>query len=87
MTSQLLNSFVSGAPAQISCFKFGWMNPWWSARLDELKQPEWLFPDTISSKSQDLPDLYCPSGTVYGLPIRSLLAHQTFMLLAILSVS
>ena len=32
-----MNSFSLGnASSQISCFKFGWMNPWWAAKMDSM---------------------------------------------------
>lgn len=55
----------SSAPAQISAFRFGWMNPWWAARLDANQQPDYLFPEARLSRSQDLPELYCPSGALW----------------------
>jgi CMP-N-acetylneuraminic acid synthetase len=56
---------ASKAPAQISAFRFGWMNPWWAARLKAGGQPEWLFPEERVARSQDLPGLYCPSGALW----------------------
>lgn len=55
----------NGAPAQISAFRFGWMNPWWAAQLGDDGQPKWLFPEARSARSQDLPPLYCPSGALW----------------------
>ena len=31
---------------QISCFKFGWMNPWWAMTLSDDYTPEKMFPET-----------------------------------------
>ena len=66
------------ASSQISCFKFGWMNPWWAAKMDSDGCPEWVFPKAVSSRSQDLPDLYCPSGALWIAKSQSLRAHQGF---------
>lgn len=61
-----MTAFETGnAPAQISAFRFGWMNPWWAARLQADGQPDWLFPEARSARSQDLPPLYCPSGALW----------------------
>jgi CMP-N-acetylneuraminic acid synthetase len=77
--SYSLQSFMaSGAPAQISCFKFGWMNPWWAFRLNSEKHSDWLFPEAIKSRSQDLPKLYCPSGAIWIAQKSSLKAHRSF---------
>lgn len=53
------------APSQISCFRFGWMNPWWAISLKEDGTPERLFPEALNARSQDLPSLYCPSGALW----------------------
>ena len=50
---------------QISSFKFGWMNPWWSVKLDEGGIPKRLFPEALSRRSQDLETLYCPTGAIW----------------------
>ncbi len=61
-----MEAFEAGAaPAQISAFGFGWMNPWWAARLQVDGQPDWLFPEARAARSQDLPPLYCPSGALW----------------------
>jgi CMP-N-acetylneuraminic acid synthetase len=61
------------APFQISCFRFGWMNPWWAAQLDEDQRPSYLFPEARTARSQDLLPLYCPSGAIWvaaSMPLR-----------------
>ena len=63
---------------QISCFKYGWMNPWWAVKLDTKQHPERLFPETSSQRSQDLPDLYCPTGAIWIARTEEFLAAQTF---------
>jgi CMP-N-acetylneuraminic acid synthetase len=68
----------SAAPAQISAFRFGWMNPWWAARLQADGQPDWLFPEARSARSQDLPPLYCPSGALWLARRAALTAAGTF---------
>lgn len=55
----------SGAKFQISCFRFGWMNPWWAVRLDARERPERLFPEVVEKRSQDLDELYCPTGAIW----------------------
>ena len=41
------------------------MNPWWAATLDDSNHPSWLFKEQISGRSQDLPDLFCPTGAIW----------------------
>jgi len=72
------NFYQSNAPAQISCFRYGWMNPWWAATLDHNGLPEYLFPDARKSRSQDLPELYCPSGAIWIADARQLKSAKTF---------
>lgn len=52
-------------PSQVSAFRFGWMNPWWAARLSSDGIPEYIFPEARLARSQDLPNLYCPSGALW----------------------
>ena len=74
------NFSQTNATSQISCFRFGWMNPWWAAKMDHHGRPEWIFPEARYSRSQDLPDLHCPSGAIWISEAHSLKAHQTFYL-------
>jgi CMP-N-acetylneuraminic acid synthetase len=66
------------ASSQISCFKFGWMNPWWAVTLSEDGRPNCLFPDALKTRSQDLPPLYCPTGAVWIAKVADLMKHQTY---------
>ena len=66
------------ATFQISCFKFGWMNPWWALRLNEQGQAEKLFPEAVSARSQDLPELYCPTGAIWLAQTAALKKTGTF---------
>jgi N-acylneuraminate cytidylyltransferase len=73
------NSFIEhDRDFQISCFKFGWMNPWWSAKLDVNNKPEWMLPEGFNKRSQDLPNLYCPTGVIWISKIDALFESNTF---------
>jgi CMP-N-acetylneuraminic acid synthetase len=63
---------------QLSCFQFGWMNPWWAfkRRADGTADP--LFADALKQRSQDLEPLYCPSGAIWMARTQALLDAQTF---------
>ncbi len=63
---------------QISAFEFGWMNPWWAARLKYDGQPDWLFPESRQSRSQDLERLFCPTGAIWVADALALVKHQTY---------
>ena len=54
----------------ISAFKFGWMNPWWAAKIDSQGKPNLLFPEAIKSneitwglESGRKPSMFCCSLT------------------------
>lgn len=68
----------SGANSQMSCFKFGWMNPWWAATLTSDNRPESLFPEALKKRSQDLPPLFCPTGAIWIARAKPLLEQNTF---------
>tara|TARA_Y100000816_G_C26097696_1_gene581204 strand:+ start:1853 stop:2581 length:729 start_codon:yes stop_codon:yes gene_type:complete len=63
---------------QISCFKFGWMNPWWSFKLDKNKFGKPLFPTNVKKRSQDLPDLFCPTGAIWIARVKELFKSKSF---------
>jgi len=73
------NNFIAeNNTFQISIFKFGWMNPWWAIKIINKDKPERLFPDAFKMRSQDLDDLYCPSGAIWIAKIDKLKEHRTF---------
>ena len=63
---------------QISCFKFGWMNPWWAFKLDKRNKSKALFPKQLTKRSQDLPNLYCPTGAIWIAKTKDLIRNKTF---------
>jgi N-acylneuraminate cytidylyltransferase len=63
---------------QLSCFKFGWMNPWWAIKLDENLRPDFIFPEAMKTRSQDLPELFCPTGAIWIARVDQLLIDKTF---------
>ena len=77
--SQSYEHFIgSKVNYQLSCFKFGWMNPWWATKLDENLKPEFIFPEALKKRSQDLPDLFCPTGAIWIGRVKQLMQDQTF---------
>jgi N-acylneuraminate cytidylyltransferase len=66
------------AESQLSCFRFGWMNPWWAMKLSEGGHPVPLFQEALTARSQDLPQLYCPSGALWIARTRALKECGTF---------
>lgn len=72
------NFDVAGVGGQISCFKFGWMNPWWAVKLGEGGKPHYLFEEARKVRSQDLPPLYCPTGAIWLARPEALRAARSF---------
>jgi len=82
-TSQDIETFIHkfdelGSPFLLSCFKFGWMNPWWSFRMSETGRHEFMFPKALTMRSQDLDDLYCPTGSIWMAKLSNLVKEGTF---------
>jgi len=63
---------------QVSCVRFGWLNPWWALRLDAQGHGTRLFPEAATKRSQDLDPLYCPTGAVWIARCDALRQHHTF---------
>lgn len=61
----------------LSCFKYTWMNPWWAIQLNEKKEGKWINKDSLK-RSQDLPELVCPTGAVWIANVQSLYNEKTF---------
>lgn len=68
----------TGADAQISVVRYGWQNPWWAMRRDASFGLEPLFPEAQKSRSQDLPELYCPTGAIWWVRAEVLRKENTF---------
>lgn len=82
-SSQDIETFIHkfdelGSPFLLSCFKFGWMNPWWSFRMSETGGHEFMFPKALTMRSQDLDDLYCPTGSIWIAKLSNLVKEGTF---------
>ena len=74
-----VNSFIKNKRSfQISCFKFGWMNPWWAHKIDSSGKASAVFKETTLSRSQDLDDLYCPTGAIWIAENKKLEKSKTF---------
>ncbi len=65
------------APFVLSCFKYVWMNPWWAISLNDQNEPNWILQDT-KKRSQDLPDLFSPTGAIWLAKIEDLKRDKTF---------
>jgi N-acylneuraminate cytidylyltransferase len=72
-------AFVSNkADYQISVFKFGWMNPWWAMKVNKSMNTDPIFPEALKKRSQDLEELYCPTGAIWIAKANALKQAKTF---------
>jgi N-acylneuraminate cytidylyltransferase len=69
---------ATGGEAQISVVRYGWQNPWWAMRRSEEYVLDPLFPEAHSARSQDLDELYCPTGAVWWAQAGALRREGTF---------
>ena len=61
----------------LSCFKYACMNPWWAVTLDKGGHPTWIF-ENARKRSQDLPELFSPTGAIWIANIEQLYKANTF---------
>jgi CMP-N-acetylneuraminic acid synthetase len=64
---------------QISCFKYGWMNPWWAHMINDKGIAKAVFDESIRiMRSQDQPELFCPTGAIWIAKTKELLNSKSF---------
>jgi N-acylneuraminate cytidylyltransferase len=68
----------SGADSMISVTSYGWSNPWWAMEMDQESRISPIFQNRLSERSQDLPELFCPTGAIWLARARALRDHKTF---------
>jgi pseudaminic acid cytidylyltransferase len=68
----------TGAEAQLSVVRYGWQNPWWAMRRDDAFALSALFEEAMTTRSQDLPELYCPTGAVWWAKADTLRREGTY---------
>jgi N-acylneuraminate cytidylyltransferase len=66
------------AESQLSVVRYGWQNPWWAMRRAEDCSLKPLFANEITTRSQDLPDLFCPTGAIWWARADVLRRERTF---------
>ena len=54
------------------------MNPWWAFIKKKNNKAVPLFPRQIKKRSQDLPNLYCPTGAIWIAKTNELIISKTF---------
>ncbi len=68
----------TGADSQLSVVRFGWQNPWWAMRRDQDLRLAPLFEESLTARSQDLPELFCPTGAIWWAAEQTLRAQGTY---------
>lgn len=69
---------ATGASAQISVMPYGFMNPWWAVTVDSAHRLQHVHPEKLGRNSQDLPDIYCPTGAIWWATADALRNERTF---------
>ena len=69
---------TTGADSQLSVVRYGWQNPWWAMRQNEKHELEPLFREQMMKRSQDLPELFCPTGAIWWARAEVLRRAKTF---------
>jgi N-acylneuraminate cytidylyltransferase len=70
----------TGAESQLSVVRYGWQNPWWAMRRDADFRLDAVFKDFITQRSQDLPELFCPTGAIWWAQAGALRREGTYHL-------
>jgi pseudaminic acid cytidylyltransferase len=63
---------------QISVVRYGWQNPWWALRRNARYELDPLFNEQMSARSQDQPELFCPTGAIWWARAGMLRQTKTF---------
>jgi len=68
----------TGAETQLSVVRYGWQNPWWAMRRDDTFMLSPVFEEALTKRSQDLPELFCPTGAVWWAKADTLRREGTY---------
>jgi N-acylneuraminate cytidylyltransferase len=71
------NFFKKKLNSQISFFDYGFANPWWAHKIKNKKIAP-LNAKKLFKRSQDLENLYCPTGSIWISNINILKKYKTF---------
>ncbi len=69
---------ATGAEAQLSVTRFGWLNPWWAMRRDDRWVLTPMFEQAATQRGQDLAELFCPTGAIWWARAGVLRREGTF---------
>jgi N-acylneuraminate cytidylyltransferase len=62
----------------ISVTSYGWFNPWWAMEMDQEGKLSPIFRSRLNERSQDLPELFCPTGAIWLAKTKAFRDHKTF---------
>jgi pseudaminic acid cytidylyltransferase len=68
----------TAADSQISVVRYGWQNPWWAMRRKADFTLDPVFKEYITKRSQDLPELFCPTGAIWWAQTKVLRSEGTY---------
>ena len=68
----------TGADSQISVTRYGWLNPWWAMTRNDRYQLSPIFHEQMDKRSQDLPEVFCPTGAIWWAKADVLRQEKTF---------
>ena len=68
----------SGTQFMMSCADFGPTKPWWAFQMNAENRPQYLHPEALEIRSQELPKLYAPSGAIWIADVSALRISGTF---------
>lgn len=78
----IINSYKqfteTDADSQISIMRYGWLNPWWAMKRKDTYKIEPIFHEQMNKRSQDLPELFCPTGAIWWAKTDVLRREKTF---------
>ena len=66
------------AESQISITHYSWLNPWWAMKRNDGYILKPIFHEQMNQRSQDLPDLFCPTGAIWWVKASVLRNKKTF---------
>jgi CMP-N-acetylneuraminic acid synthetase len=77
LNNSIKNFFKKKIKSQISFFEYGFANPRWAHEIKNYKILP-LFKKNMLKRSQDMPKLFCPSGSIWISDIKTLKKYKTF---------
>ena len=68
----------TNSESQISVARYSSLNPWWAMIRDDQYRLTAIFQDKITARSQDLPEVFYPTGAIWWIKAEVLRQKKTF---------